>query len=86
MAILTKEEFKEYYEKQKVTVVGTCAYGPCSQPVFAADHREENGEKVYHFGCFQMNLDDELSAEIERNPIMHGIRRHTLVAAMGELD
>ena len=87
MAVITRANFKEWHEEQKLTLVGTCAYRPCSRPVYALDRQEKTEDKVYHGDCFQMELDDKLSAHIDEHPIIsHGIRRHTLVEAMGDLD
>ncbi|MEI7718447.1 MAG: hypothetical protein WCI72_01150 [archaeon] len=83
MPVLTIDEFKEWMTE----VVGTCTYGPCGKPIHNDDHYTKREDGLYHEDCFRQKADDELSAEIDEHPIIsHGVKRHTLVDAMGNLD
>lgn len=82
MPVLTREHFRKWMTE----VVGTCAYGPCGNPIHNNDRYTQREDGLYHEDCFRAKINNELSAEIERNPIMHGTKRHTLIQSMGDLD
>ena len=81
MPVLTRENFKKWTTQ----VVGTCTYGPCGKPIHNSERYTQRKEGIYHEDCFRAKTDEELSAYIDTHPIIHGIRRHTLVQTMGDL-